>query len=79
MLNVSAAASSLNLVLRDEGLMKFVKYLSAQAAGSRCAQRAGQRAGLLGRWVLDVALGWLAQQLAGLPLPACLCAYLPEC
>lgn len=35
MLNVSAAFNSLNLVLRDEGLMKFVKYLSAQAASSR--------------------------------------------
>ncbi|GAB4821858.1 hypothetical protein N2152v2_008904 [Parachlorella kessleri] len=34
-LNVSAAFNSLNLVLRDEGLMKFVKYLSAQAPSSR--------------------------------------------
>ncbi|GAX82106.1 hypothetical protein CEUSTIGMA_g9534.t1 [Chlamydomonas eustigma] len=34
-LNVSAAANSLNLVLRDEGLMKFVKYLSYLAPGSR--------------------------------------------
>mmetsp|Transcript_31041 Transcript_31041/g.68891 ORF Transcript_31041/g.68891 Transcript_31041/m.68891 type:complete len:719 (-) Transcript_31041:853-3009(-) len=34
-LNVSAAANSLNLVLRDEGLMKFVKYLSYAAPGSR--------------------------------------------
>lgn len=34
-LNVSAASNSLNLVLRDEGLMRFVKYLSAQAPSSR--------------------------------------------
>ncbi|KAF5842957.1 Oxoglutarate and iron-dependent oxygenase degradation C-term-domain-containing protein [Dunaliella salina] len=34
-LNVSAAFNSLNLVLRDEGLMKFVKYLSADAPSSR--------------------------------------------
>uniref|UniRef100_A0A7S3R425 Fe2OG dioxygenase domain-containing protein n=1 Tax=Dunaliella tertiolecta TaxID=3047 RepID=A0A7S3R425_DUNTE len=34
-LNVSAAFNSLNLVLRDEGLMKFVKYLSAEAPSSR--------------------------------------------
>uniref|UniRef100_A0A7R9YSB2 Fe2OG dioxygenase domain-containing protein n=1 Tax=Chlamydomonas euryale TaxID=1486919 RepID=A0A7R9YSB2_9CHLO len=34
-LNVSAAANSLNLVLRDEGLMKFVKYVSAAAPSSR--------------------------------------------
>jgi hypothetical protein len=34
-LNVSAANNSLNLVLRDEGLMKFVKYVSAAAPGSR--------------------------------------------
>ena len=35
MLNVSPASNTLNLVLRDEGLMKFVKYLSAAAPGSR--------------------------------------------
>ena len=35
MLNVSAASNSLNLVLRDEGLMRFVKYVSARAPGSR--------------------------------------------
>lgn len=35
MLNVSPAANTLNLVLRDEGLMKFVKYLSAAAPSSR--------------------------------------------
>ena len=35
MLNVSPAANSLNLVLRDEGLMRFVKYLSLQAPSSR--------------------------------------------
>ncbi len=34
-LNVSPAANTLNLVLRDEGLMKFVKYLSAAAPSSR--------------------------------------------
>jgi prolyl 3-hydroxylase /prolyl 3,4-dihydroxylase len=34
-LNVSAASNSLNLVLRDEGLMRFVKYVSAAAPGSR--------------------------------------------
>ena len=34
-LNVSAASNTLNLVLRDEGLMRFVKYLSAFAPGSR--------------------------------------------
>lgn len=35
MLNVSPATNTLNLVLRDEGLMKFVKYLSAAAPSSR--------------------------------------------
>jgi len=34
-LNVSPAANTLNLVLRDEGLMRFVKYLSAAAPSSR--------------------------------------------
>ena len=34
-LNVSASSNSLNLVLRDEGLMRFVKFLSAFAPGSR--------------------------------------------
>lgn len=34
-LNVSAAHNSLNLVLRDEGLMKFVKYVSFLAPSSR--------------------------------------------
>lgn len=34
-LNVSAAHNSLNLVLRDEGLMRFVKYVSASAPSSR--------------------------------------------
>lgn len=34
-LNVSPAANTLNLVLRDEGLMRFVKYLSASAPSSR--------------------------------------------
>lgn len=34
-LNVSPAANTLNLVLRDEGLMRFVKYLSVAAPSSR--------------------------------------------
>lgn len=34
-LNVSPVFNCLSLVLRDEGLMRFVKYLSAQAPGSR--------------------------------------------
>ena len=34
-LNVSPAFNCLSLVLRDEGLMHFVKYLTAQAPGSR--------------------------------------------
>ncbi|GFR40250.1 hypothetical protein Agub_g822 [Astrephomene gubernaculifera] len=34
-LNVNAAANTLNLVLRDEGLMRFVKYVSFAAPGSR--------------------------------------------
>lgn len=34
-LNVSAAPNSLNLVLRDEGLMRFVKYVSYAAPSSR--------------------------------------------
>jgi prolyl 3-hydroxylase /prolyl 3,4-dihydroxylase len=34
-LNVNAAQNSLNLILRDEGLMKFVKYVSCKAPGSR--------------------------------------------
>lgn len=34
-LNVSPASNTLNLVLRDEGLMRFVKYVSGQAPGSR--------------------------------------------
>eukprot|EP00887_Chlorella_sp_A99_P006370 scaffold3.g6370.t1 len=34
-LNVSPAANTLSLVLRDEGLMKFVKFLSYQAPSSR--------------------------------------------
>ena len=35
MLNVNAASNCLNLVLRDEGLMKFVKYVGYQAPSSR--------------------------------------------
>jgi hypothetical protein len=34
-LNVSPAFNCLSLVLRDEGLMRFVKFLSAHAPGSR--------------------------------------------
>ena len=34
-LNVSAASNSLNLVLRDEGLMRFVKFVSFLAPSSR--------------------------------------------
>jgi hypothetical protein len=34
-LNLSPAANTLNLVLRDEGLMRFVKFLSCQAPSSR--------------------------------------------
>ncbi|KXZ49624.1 hypothetical protein GPECTOR_20g481 [Gonium pectorale] len=34
-LNVNAASNTLNLVLRDEGLMRFVKYVSFAAPGSR--------------------------------------------
>lgn len=35
LLSVSARTNSLSLVLRDEGIMKFVKYVSANAPGSR--------------------------------------------
>ena len=35
LLSVSAANNCLSLVLRDEGIMKFVKYVSANAPGSR--------------------------------------------
>lgn len=34
-INVPAAANCLNLLLRDAGLMRFVKYVSAAAPGSR--------------------------------------------
>ena len=34
-INVPAASNSLNLLLRDAGLMRFVKYVSADAPGSR--------------------------------------------
>eukprot|EP00201_Polytomella_parva_P018149 CAMPEP_0175071454 /NCGR_PEP_ID=MMETSP0052_2-20121109/19253_1 /TAXON_ID=51329 ORGANISM="Polytomella parva, Strain SAG 63-3" /NCGR_SAMPLE_ID=MMETSP0052_2 /ASSEMBLY_ACC=CAM_ASM_000194 /LENGTH=546 /DNA_ID=CAMNT_0016338629 /DNA_START=56 /DNA_END=1693 /DNA_ORIENTATION=+ len=34
-LNVSACSNTLNIVLRDEGLMRFVKYVSYGAPGSR--------------------------------------------
>lgn len=34
-LNVNAAHGCLNLVLRDEGLMRFVKYVSSAAPSSR--------------------------------------------
>ena len=48
---MGAASNSLNLVLRDEGLMKFVKYLSAQAAGSRRAGGGG------GGWACSAGAG----------------------
>lgn len=35
LLNVTPAFNTLNLVLRDEGVMRFVKYLGASAGGSR--------------------------------------------
>ena len=34
-LNVSAGFNALSIVLRDEGLMRFVKYVSSTAPGSR--------------------------------------------
>ncbi len=34
-INVPAASNSLNLLLRDEGLMRFVKYVGAAAPSSR--------------------------------------------
>lgn len=35
LLNVTPAFNTLNIVLRDEGVMRFVKYLGASAGGSR--------------------------------------------
>ena len=35
LLNVTPSFNSLNIVLRDEGVMRFVKYLGASAGGSR--------------------------------------------
>ena len=35
LLSVSACNNTLNLVMRDEGVMRFVKYVSAAAPGSR--------------------------------------------
>ena len=35
LLSVSAGCNILSLVMRDEGIMKFVKYVSANAPGSR--------------------------------------------
>lgn len=35
LLSVSACNNTLNLVMRDEGVMRFVKYVSASAPGSR--------------------------------------------
>ncbi|WFD22877.1 putative component of NuA3 histone acetyltransferase complex [Malassezia equina] len=35
LLNVTPAFNTLNVVLRDEGVMRFVKYLGASAGGSR--------------------------------------------
>jgi hypothetical protein len=34
-INVPAASNSLHILLRDKGLMRFVKYVSAEAPGSR--------------------------------------------
>lgn len=34
-LSISPACNTLNIVLRDEGLMRFVKYVGASAPGSR--------------------------------------------
>jgi hypothetical protein len=34
-INVPAASNTLNLLMRDAGLMRFVKYISAAAPGSR--------------------------------------------
>lgn len=35
LLSVSACNNTLSLVMRDEGVMRFVKYVSAAAPGSR--------------------------------------------
>ena len=35
LLSVSAGCNVLSLVMRDEGIMKFFKYVSANAPGSR--------------------------------------------
>ena len=35
LLNVTPSFNTLNVVLRDEGVMRFVKYLGASAGGSR--------------------------------------------
>ena len=35
LLNITPSFNTLNIVLRDEGVMRFVKYLSAAAGGSR--------------------------------------------
>ena len=35
LLNVTPSYNTLNVVLRDEGVMRFVKYLGASAGGSR--------------------------------------------
>lgn len=37
LLSVSAGSNELSLVLRDRGVLKFVKYVSANAPGSRCS------------------------------------------
>jgi hypothetical protein len=39
-INVPAANNSLNLLMRDAGLMRFMKYVSAAAPGSRCVMAA---------------------------------------
>jgi hypothetical protein len=35
LLTMSAGANELSLILRDEGVMRFVKYVSARAPGAR--------------------------------------------
>lgn len=38
-INVPACSNTLSLLMRDAGLMRFVKYVSAAAPGSRCVGR----------------------------------------
>jgi hypothetical protein len=35
LLTLSASSNTLSIVLRDEGVMRFIKYVSARAPGSR--------------------------------------------